>query len=155
MRICDILNQERIVVDVAGERVVDKKSALLTLGSLLAPSVGVDEAEVFRLLTEREKLQSTGIGDGVAIPHASTDEAPGQVAALLVCARGIPFDAIDGAPVKIVFGVVGPLRATGEHLRTLARISRLLRDTNVRAHLVESANPGAACELVVAQDALL
>ena len=79
-------------------------------------------------MLEREKLQSTGIGDGVAIPHCALDTADSQALALLLCPRGVEFEAIDGEPVEIVFGVVGPKRATGEHLRTLARISRLLRE---------------------------
>ena len=84
----------------------------------------------------------------MAIPHCALDAASTQAAALLLCPRGIEFEAIDGEPVEIVFGVVGPKRATGEHLRTLARISRLLRDEETRVRLLASMNPQAALELV-------
>ena len=71
-----------------------------------------------------------------------------QAAALLLVPGGVDFDAIDGASVRIIFGVVGPKRATGEHLRTLARISRLLRDEQTRAKLLDSKSPASAYELI-------
>src|SRR5688500_5999823 len=104
---------------------------------------------------ERERLQSTGIGDGVAIPHTSVESAAGQAAALLLCRHGIPFEAIAGADVRIIFGVVGPKRATGEHLRALARISRLLRDNDTRTRLVAAADAQAAMSLIEENDASL
>lgn len=155
MRLSDILSEQRVLVDVDGNLAQDKVAALQQLGFLLASVVGVGDTEVYRLLLEREKLQSTGIGDGVAIPHASTDDAPGQSAALLICPRGIEFEAIDSSPVHIVFGVIGPRKATGEHLRTLARISRLLRDPATRSRLISSPDAAAAYQLVITQDATL
>jgi nitrogen PTS system EIIA component len=153
MRLSDILSVERIQVDASGELVKDKADAIRVLSALLAPAVGVEAQTVERLLMERERLQSTGIGDGVAIPHTSVDTAPGQAAALILCSRGVPFDAIDGANVTIVFGVVGPKRATGEHLKTLARISRLLRDGDTRSRLVASTTSAQAYALIEAHDA--
>jgi PTS system nitrogen regulatory IIA component len=155
MRLSDILSEQRVLVDVDGTAVVSKDQALKQLGSLLSSAIGATGAEVYRLLLERENLQSTGIGDSVAIPHASTDDAPGQAAALVVCPGGIEFEAIDGAPVRIIFGVIGPRRATGEHLRTLARISRLLRDPVTRSKLIGSQSAALAHQLVVTQDATL
>jgi PTS system nitrogen regulatory IIA component len=155
MRLTDILTAERIIVDSDGGFVHEKIDALRLLAHLLAPVLGVDKQQVERLLAERETLQSTGIGDGVAIPHTSLDDASQQAAALLLCPHGVDFDAIDGAKVNIIFGVVGPRRATGEHLKALARISRLLRDNATRAKLVASEGPGAAFALVELQDAML
>ena len=71
----------------------------------------------------------------------------------MLCPRGVEFDAIDGEDVQIVFGVVGPKRATGEHLRTLARISRLLRDEDVRMRLLGSASPTSALQLIQQHEA--
>ncbi|MBN1607960.1 MAG: PTS sugar transporter subunit IIA [Polyangiaceae bacterium] len=153
MRLSDILAEQRIVVDASGSVVPDKGAALQLLASLLAPAVELDPEVVERLLKDREELQSTGIGDGVAIPHASADAAVKQAAALLVCPRGVPFEAIDGQAVELVFGVVGPRRATGEHLRTLARISRLLRDDSTRHQLKHAASPIEAYNLIEAHDA--
>jgi PTS system nitrogen regulatory IIA component len=154
-RLTDILPSQRILVDKTGSRVPDKATALLVLADLLAPAVGVDHATVERVLVDRERLQSTGIGDGIAIPHASVEAASGQVAALLICPRGLPFEAIDGADVRIVFGVVGPRQATGDHLRILARISRLLRDPAIRDQLASAPDAGHAHALIQAQDSNL
>ncbi len=155
MRLTEILAVERILVDARGEQVREKSDALAILARLLAPATGVDAEAIAQLLSEREGLQSTGIGDGVAIPHTSLEAAPGQAAALLVCPRGVPFDAIDGKDVTIVFGVVGPRKATGEHLRVLARISRLLREEEGRRLLVEAPTPEAVFAVIEVQDASL
>lgn len=152
MRLCDILSVDRIRVDGDGGLIRDKEAAIRVLSQLLSPAVGVEQMTLDRLLMERERLQSTGIGDGVAIPHTSVDTAPGQAAALVLCPRGVAFDAIDGADVNIIFGVVGPKRATGEHLKTLARISRLLRDSETRAALVKSGDPESAWRLIEVRD---
>ena len=151
-RLTDILTETRILVDSDGGFVHDKTDALRLLASLLAPAVGTDKQTIEQLLAERERLQSTGIGDGVAIPHTSVESAPAQAAALLLCPRGVPFDAIDGESVSIIFGVVGPRRATGEHLRILARISRLLRDQGTRARLLGAADSSEAFGLIEGQD---
>ena len=151
-RLSDILTEERILVDFDGGFVHDKTDALRLWASLLAPAVGSDKHAIEQLLSERERLQSTGIGEGVAIPHTSVDSAPGQAAALLLCPHGVPFDAIDGDAVNIIFGVIGPKRATGEHLRILARISRLLRDAGTRSRLLAAADAQEAFQLIEAQD---
>ena len=149
MILTDILSSERVKVAVLGSGVESKDDALHALAKLLAsgsPSTGV--TDFYRVLAEREALQSTGIGDGVAIPHGALENLSGQLAALLICPAGIPFDAIDGAPVHILFAVVGPKRATGEHLKTLARISRLLRDPSFREKLLASADRAQAYSLI-------
>ncbi len=153
MRLCEILSVERIFVDGDGSVVKDKTTALHLLSRMLSPALGIEQAQVEALLLERERLQSTGIGDGVAIPHTAVEEAATQAAAVVLCPKGIDFEAIDGEKVRIVFGVVGPKRATGEHLRTLARISRLLRDVATREKLVTSPNASAALELIQTNDA--
>ncbi|MEZ4227033.1 MAG: PTS sugar transporter subunit IIA [Polyangiaceae bacterium] len=152
MRLSDVLTAGRILVDSDGGFVHAKVDAIRILSSMLASAVGASKEDVERLLTEREQLQSTGIGDGVAIPHASLESATIQAGALLLCPKGVPFESIDGEHCHIVFGVVGPRRATGEHLKLLARISRLLRDGAMRQRLVESANAEAAFALIREQD---
>jgi PTS system nitrogen regulatory IIA component len=152
MRLSDIITSDRILVDRDGA-LSSKAEALRALAGLLGSAVAAPEEEVLTLLLEREQLQSTGIGDGVAIPHSALEHAESQAAALLLFPKGIDFDAIDGKPVHIVFGVVGPKRATGEHLRTLARISRLLRDEATRKQLAHADSPKFAYELIESHDA--
>jgi PTS system nitrogen regulatory IIA component len=150
MILTDILSSDRVRVAPPGSNVKSKDDALHALAELLgsggaSPATGLD---FYRVLGEREGLQSTGIGDGVAIPHGALDNLGGQLAALLVCPEGVPFDAIDGRPVHILFAVVGPKRATGEHLKTLARISRLLRDRSFREKLLASVDRLQAYSLI-------
>ncbi len=152
MRLTDVLTVGRILVDLDGGFVHEKADALRLLSGILAPAVGAPERDIEKLLADREELQSTGIGDGVAIPHASVETADSQASALLLCPRGVPFDAIDGARCTIVFGVIGPRKATGEHLRLLARISRMLRDVGTRQRLVESRDAQAAYQLLSQRD---
>lgn len=152
MQIIQILPASRIFVDREGSAIKQKADALRMLSELLGPPLRTEGKVIEQLLAERERLQSTGIGDGVAIPHTSLEAAPGRVAALLLCPKGVPFDAIDGQDVRIVLGVVGPKEATGEHLRVLARVSRLLRDSETREALVRSENGEAAYQLIEARD---
>jgi PTS system nitrogen regulatory IIA component len=149
MILTDILSSERVRVAPRGANVQSKDDALRALATLLGAGTAVPgEADFYRVLVEREALQSTGIGDGVAIPHGALENLPGQVAALLICPGGVPFDAIDGGPVYIMFAVLTPKRATGEHLKTLARISRLLRDTSFRQKLLAAADGREAHGLI-------
>lgn len=152
LRLTDLLTEERVVVDVDGTVVRSKEDALRLLAQKLAPAVGTESATIERLLVDRERLQSTGIGDGVAVPHASADSATRQAVALVVCPGGVPFDAIDGADVTLIVGVVGPRHATGEHLRVLARISRLLRDAGARTQLIGADGAETAFQLVKRYD---
>jgi PTS system nitrogen regulatory IIA component len=154
MQVCDILTVRN--VSVAGEQegaVRSKQDALRRLASLLATDLeAVRREDVERVLIEREQLQSTGVGGGVAIPHGSMEGLVRLVGAVLICPQAIDFDAIDGAPVSILFAVIGPKRATGEHLKTLARISRLLRDERFRTRLLGAPTGQAAFEMIAAEE---
>jgi PTS system nitrogen regulatory IIA component len=142
MRLTELLSEERVAVrHNTPERTLDKAATLHTLAGLLAAGARVDVAAVERVLTEREQLQSTGIGEGVAIPHGALPQLETQFASLLIVPEGVDFQAIDGLDVTILFAVITPKRATGEHLKTLARVSRLLRNKGFRERLV--AVPGA------------
>jgi nitrogen PTS system EIIA component len=152
MRITDILPADRIYVDAAGSVVRTKADALRVLSELLAPALACEAVVIERLLSERERLQSTGIGDGVAIPHTSVDAAACRAAALVLSPQGLPFDAIDGGGVHIILGVIGPKDSTGEHLRVLARVSRLLRDEGTRRALAHAAGPAEAFGIVKSRE---
>ena len=152
MRITDILPSDRIYVDATGSTIHDKAEALRALAKLMAPALRSEAATIEQLLAERERLQSTGIGDGVAIPHTSIEAAACRAAGLVVCPKGIPFDAIDGADVNIVLGVIGPRDATGEHLRVLARISRLLRDEATRRALAGAQTAAEAFHVIESRE---
>jgi nitrogen PTS system EIIA component len=149
-----LLSPARVLVrrQSSSASALDKAEALKILASLLAEGAKVDFEKVERVLVEREALQSTGIGDGVAIPHGALAEVETQWAALLIVPEGLDFDAIDSNKVNLLFALVGPKRATGEHLKTLARISRLLRNKGFRDRLIASPDGGKAYALLVAEE---
>jgi PTS system nitrogen regulatory IIA component len=156
MRLTDLLTPERVAIhlDAGGQpsTPLDKRTAIKTLAQMLAQGTRVDGGSVERVLMEREQLQSTGIGEGVAIPHGALVELDTQHAGLLVVPAGVDFAAIDGQAVNIIFAVIGPKRATGEHLKTLARVSRLLRNKSFRERLIGSPDAKAAHALIAAEE---
>lgn len=159
MRLTELLTPSRVSIErppasgLSGGHDFDKSKALSRLASMLAPGAKVPQSEVERVLVERESLQSTGIGEGVAIPHGALPQLETQCAALLIVPDGVPFDAIDDAKVNILFAVIGPKRATGEHLKTLARVSRLLRNKGFRDQLVGAPDATAAYSLIAKEEA--
>jgi PTS system nitrogen regulatory IIA component len=152
MRLSELLSEERIAVRHNGDRVLDKPRALRLLAEMLARGAHASVDEVERVLVDREGLQSTGIGEGVAIPHGAMGDLVIQFAALLIVPEGLEFAAIDGLPVNLLFAVVTPKRATGEHLKTLARVSRLLRSKGFRDRLIAAEEPRAAYELIASEE---
>jgi PTS system nitrogen regulatory IIA component len=161
MHLTDLLSAQRVAIRRTreGEPPLDKAGAVAVLAGLLTArgpdghaTEQVSTAEVERVLLEREKLQSTGIGEGVAIPHGAMTELTGQLAALLIVPDGVDFAAIDERKVTIIFGVIGPKRATGEHLKTLARVSRLLRNAAFRDQLVASETPEGVYRLIAHEE---
>lgn len=154
MGVSEILSPEQ--VSVAGETegiVRNKADAIRRLSVLLATrQTAMTAAEIEVVLAERERIQSTGVGGGVAIPHGAADRIDRTIGAVLLCPSPIDFDAIDGAPVSILFAVIGPRRATGEHLKTLARVSRLLRDDGFRARLLSARTGRDAHALIAAEE---
>lgn len=113
---------------LASVKATGKKALLADLAARGAPLLGVEERRLFDRLLERERLGSTGIGGGIAIPHArlaSVTQPRGLFARL---GHPVDFDAIDDRPVDLVFLLVAPEGAGADHLKALARVSRLLRD---------------------------
>jgi PTS system nitrogen regulatory IIA component len=154
MGVSEILTPEHVSVASQAEGVVRSKTeAIQRLAKLLAVGQTVVSAEeIERVLSDREKLQSTGVGGGVAIPHGAIDRLDRLIGAVLLCPKPIDFDAIDAAPVSILFAVIGPKRATGEHLKTLARVSRLLRDDSFRERLLHASSGRAAFKMIAAEE---
>lgn len=154
MGVSEILTPEHVSVASEAEGIVrSKNEALQRLARLLAGGQAtVSAEEIERVLSDREKLQSTGVGGGVAIPHGAIDRLDHLIGAVLLCPKAIEFDAIDAAPVSILFAVIGPKRATGEHLKTLARVSRLLRDDAFRERLLNAPSGRAAFFMIAAEE---
>jgi PTS system nitrogen regulatory IIA component len=153
MRLTELLTPNRVGIERQNGADLDKGKALSRLAAMLSSGATISTGEVERVLVERESLQSTGIGEGVAIPHGALPQLDAQCAALLIVPDGVDFDAIDDTPVTILFAVIGPKRATGEHLKTLARVSRLLRNKGFRDQLVGASDARVAYDLIAKEEA--
>jgi PTS system nitrogen regulatory IIA component len=152
MQLTDLLTADRVAVERAPAGDYTKANALSALARLLAGGTRLSSEAIERVLVEREQLQSTGIGEGVAIPHGAMAQLESQCAALLVVPAGVEFQAIDGEKVTLLFAVIGPKRATGEHLKTLARVSRLLRNKAFRERLISAPNASTAYDLIATEE---
>lgn len=119
----------------------DKEGVLREMVGLLVKSGNLDkryEDEVVKVLLQREGLGSTGIGNGIAIPHGKSDKVGKVMLAFGRSDKGIPFDALDGKPAHLFFLLVGPTNTASLHLKALARISRLLKNDVFRKRLMEA-----------------
>lgn len=107
-----------------------------------------DREEVLRAVMEREAVLSTGIGNGVAIPHGKSPSVTELSLAAGVTSEAVEFEALDGHPVRLFFLLVGPESAAGQHVKALSRISRLLRRDSFRSRLVSAASPEEFYEII-------
>ncbi len=146
MRLADVLTPTRIRVPLLA---TDKEGVLRELVELLLAGNGGSVDEVLAAVLERERQFPTGIGYGVAVPHGKTP----AVAALRVVAgttrAPVPYEAIDGEPVRLFFLLAGPESQAGAHVKALSRISRLVRREPVRARLLAARTPEEFYRLVV------
>lgn len=127
MEIIDLIKPERVVVDL---RATSKKHALQQLAQRAAEITGLHERAVFDVLLERERLGTTGVGKGIAIPHGKVPEIDGLYGLFARLEQPVKFDAVDEQPVDLVFLLLAPESAGADHLKALARVSRLLRDAS-------------------------
>ena len=145
--LAELLEPERVRIGVTAS---DKDAALLAIASLLTmPENRVNAEAVYEVLLERERLASTGVGSSVAIPHGRCDDFDELRAAVAICPAGVDFEAVDGRPVKIIVGIVGPRSMPQKHLAALAGVSRVLRDDSKRAALVGANDDDEAFRLLV------
>jgi nitrogen PTS system EIIA component len=136
MKIMDILVQDAVVLDLAS---TTKAGVLEEMSKALAKAVPALEADrLLQVLTEREALQSTGIGEGVAIPHGKMAGLDRLVASFARSVKGVDFQSIDGQGTQLFFLLVVPEHSGGQHLKALARISRFFRDAAFRQKLNEA-----------------
>jgi PTS system nitrogen regulatory IIA component len=146
MKILDFLEKRAIKLDL---QATEKEDALKELVEVLSKVKDIgDPKSIVKVLIERESLGSTGIGQGIAIPHGKTDRVSELVAVLGISRKGVNFEALDGEPVYIFFLLVAPKETAGPHLKALAQISRLLRDTYFCELLKRCKTPDELYELI-------
>lgn len=153
MRLSDLLAADRIQPSLV---VSSKAAALDALAALLVRGAeGARVEDVARVLRERETLASTGVGDEVAIPHGKLPGLKQIVTAIALVPGGVDFEAIDGKPVKILVAILAPQGSASDHLRALARCSKLLRDARVRDELMHAGTAARVLEIVQRESAAI
>ncbi len=135
MRILEALNKNAIIDDLKAK---DKKGILEELVYPLVETTGIDQETLVKVLIERERLGSTGIGGGVGIPHGKLDSLQSIALGLGVSRSGVDFESMDGKPTHIFFLLLTPENSTGLHLKLLARISRLLKKGPFKEKLLQA-----------------
>src|SRR5262245_7251935 len=153
MKILDILSSEKLIApSLSG---TSKTAVLRELAEHLAAEHtggGIDAARLVDVLWERERLGSTAIGDGIAIPHGKMPGLKGVIGAFGRHVQGVDFDSLDGSPTQLFFLLVAPEDSVGQHLKALARVSRLLKDRSFRDKLISAPDSATIFRLIREED---
>lgn len=145
MEIADLLDTESVIAKLPA---TSKKQALQELAKRAAQITGAHERAIFDVLLERERLGTTGVGNGIAIPHGKLAELTRMHGLFARLDKPIDFDSVDDRPVDLIFLLLAPEGAGADHLKALARVSRLLRDRAVCEKLRGSDDPDALYALL-------
>jgi len=150
MKILDILDKECIIPELRSRT---KREVLEELtGALLNFKANLDREALVEVLLERERLGSTGIGDGIAIPHGKVQDLDELVLSFGRSTQGIEFDSMDGRPTHLFFLLIAPENSAGIHLRALAKISRLLKSSHFRQRLLEAGTEEELFQVIQEQE---
>lgn len=153
MKITTFLRREFIIEEL---HAATKEAVLAELAAVLMPAGSTDDQdEIVRVLMARERLGSTGIGDGIAIPHGKIGGLDDLRIAIGRSHQGVDFNALDGKPAHLFFLLMAPENSAGQHLKVLARIARLLKDSVLRKNLMEAESAAELFNLLVEQDNLI
>lgn len=146
MKLSKFCDESLVVFDVKATTKGEAIDELVTLAS--TSNMIKDEQQLLRDVREREELVTTGVGYGVAFPHAKTRSAKGIVIAFGRSDKGIDFDAMDHKPVHLIFLIAAPEDAIGAHLNVMARLSYLMKSEENRGKLLEATSPGDVLTLI-------
>jgi len=153
MKIADLLDPKGVTAELKART---KQDALAELtDTLLQVNDGLVHDDVVRVLLERERLGSTGIGDGVAIPHGKLKNLEQLQISFGRSREGVDFDSMDGRPAHLFFLLVAPEESVGIHLKTLARISKLLKNGSVRQRLLDAVDEDEIYRIIIQEDEAL
>jgi PTS system nitrogen regulatory IIA component len=140
MALADLLQQNAIIPSL---KVTSKKQLLQELAAKAAEVTGLSEREVFDVILQRERLGSTGVGNGIAIPHGKLASVSDIVGVFARLDTPVDFEALDDQPVDIVFLLLAPEGAGADHLKALSRVARVLRNSEIVAKIRSSDNEAA------------
>jgi len=150
MNISDVLDKKAVIPNLKSQ---SKNEIIKELAEGLSSVVpNLNNERLVESLLEREKLCSTAVDSGIAIPHAKLSGISNIVAQFGKSAQGIPFDSLDGKPTQLFFMIIAPENATGSHIHLLARISKIFKNPELRAKLIKSNNGDEIFELLMRED---
>ncbi len=150
MRLIDVLMKEHIMPALKSRQ---KRELLDEMSTEIASRVvGLNREKLLEVLLEREKLGSTGIGHGVAIPHSKLKGVDGIIVAFGRSKKGVDFQSMDNRPVHLFFMIIAPVNSTAMHLKVLASISRLLRDKDFRKKLIKASTQDEIFNIISEED---
>ena len=149
MKICDVLDRNSILPDLKSR---NKKGILEELVVPVAEIAGVSQKDLTKVLMERERLGSTGIGGGIGIPHGKMKNLESLVLGFGLSRKGVDFESLDGQPTHIFFLLITPENNTGLHLKLLARISRILKNDPFKSRLLEAADSDEILGIIKEED---
>jgi len=146
MQIGELLDRNAIALRVSA---ANKRQALALIADIAARNLGIESAVILDALAEREQAGSTGVGHGVAAPHARLEGIERMRGVFVRLDQPVAFDSVDEQPVDLIFALFAPVDAGAEHLRALARVSRLLRQAELRQQLRQARAADAIHALLV------
>ena len=150
VQIQEMLREDFVIDDLKSRT---KKEVLAELcDAFLRHEMSINRESMISVLMEREKLGSTGIGDGIAIPHGKMEGLNSLVVSFGRSNAGVDFDSLDGGPVHIFFLLMAPENSAGQHLKALAKISRMLKDVSFRESLLAAESSEKIYDLIVEKD---
>ncbi|MDD2557461.1 MAG: PTS sugar transporter subunit IIA [Desulfuromonadaceae bacterium] len=151
MTIVELLNVTAVEANLRAET---KEQVLEEMTDVMLRAAPLDHEQVLSVLQERERLGSTGIGSGVAIPHGKIADIDKMYLAFGRSIKGVDFDSMDGKPAHLFFLLIAPEESVSTHLKTLARISKLLKKQDVRTELLEADNAEVIYKIIRAEDSV-
>jgi PTS system nitrogen regulatory IIA component len=153
VKITDFLSAESIIPDLAGQ---DKQGVLNELAEKFpAADAALNARRVLEVLADREKISTTAIGEGVAIPHGKLADVDRVHAVFARSKSGVDFASLDGEPTHLFFALIAPEDGAADHLKALARISRLLKDMAFRSRLLKAGSGKELFDIIAAEDRTL
>ena len=150
MKIEEILKKESVIADLLADNKIDVIKEMIY--RLKENNFIKNEEALFNTLMEREKLGSTGIGENVAIPHGKSNEVTQIITVLARSKKGIEFESLDQKPVHFIWMVIAPANSTGQHLKALARISRLFKNQGLREGILQAENSDGIYSILINED---
>jgi nitrogen PTS system EIIA component len=151
MELGDLVTRDAVIASLQAS---SKKQVLLELAQKAGLHTGLDQREIFEALLQRERLGSTGFGRGVAIPHVKLRNLERTVCLFARLQPSVDYEALDGEPVDLIFLLLSPEHASGDHLKTLARISRLVREPKTIERLRNARDAAAIHSALIADTAI-